>query len=246
MAEQIRTKGANAEPNYTNGPFIAKVVNHLDPKRMGALRVELLSHTNPGGQELFPRGQLFTAYYCSPFYGVNDAQSNSRNKQYAATQQSYGFWAVPPDPGTKVLVIFVENQTNQCYWIGCIQDEYMNSMVPGSHPTSSADLIYQEGLSDDLKGRRLPTGEYNKKLDHKGYDTARFQRPHNPLFAGALSTQGLLKDPIRGQTTSSARRDIPNNVYGWNTPGPVDKADGAPKGRYGEKKVPFLEYNPIT
>ena len=236
MSNEVkRSTGANPDKNFTNGPFVAKVVNHLDPKRMGALRVELLSYTNAGGQELFPPGQLFTAYYCSPFYGVNDNASNSRNKQYAATQQSYGFWAVPPDPGTKVLVIFVENQPNQCYWIGCLQDEFMNHMVPGSTPTSPAELIYQDDLADDLKGRRLPTAEFNKSLPHKGNDPDRYQRPHNPLFAGALSTQGLLKDPIRGQTTSSARRDIPNNVYGWNTPGPLDRRNGAPKGSYGEK-----------
>jgi len=236
MAGEIkRSEGAKPEKNFTSGPFLARVVNHLDSHRMGSLRVELLSFANPSGQEQFPAGQQFTAHYCMPFYGVNDAQSNTRNEQYAGTQQSYGFWAVPPDPGTKVLVMFVENKPNQCFWIGCVQDQYMNSMVPGSNPTSSADLIYQDGLTNDLKGRRLPTGEYNKKQTHKGYDPDRFKRPHNPLFAGALSTQGLLKDPIRGQTTSSARRDTPNTVYGWNTPGPLDKRDGAPKGSYGEK-----------
>ena len=84
MSNEVkRSTGANPDKNFTNGPFVAKVVNHLDPKRMGALRVELLSYTNAGGQELFPPGQLFTAYYCSPFYGVNDNASNSRNKQYS-------------------------------------------------------------------------------------------------------------------------------------------------------------------
>ena len=238
MAIEIkRSAGANPDQNNSNGPFIAKVVSHLDAKRMGALKVELLSFTQPGGQELFPPGQLFTAYYCSPFYGVNDVESNQKNFGYSGTQQSYGFWAVPPDPGTRVLVIFVENQPNQCYWIGCIQDEFMNHMVPGSTPTTRPGGIYQEDLTPDLKGKRLPTAEYNKKqVDiHKGNNPDRFLKSHNPLFSRVLTTQGLLQDPIRGQTTSSARRDIPNTVYGWNTPGPVDRRNGAPKGKYGEK-----------
>ena len=75
MAIEIkRSAGANPDQNNSNGPFIAKVVSHLDAKRMGALKVELLSFTQPGGQELFPPGQLFTAYYCSPFYGVNESR----------------------------------------------------------------------------------------------------------------------------------------------------------------------------
>ena len=158
MANEIkRSAGADPAKFNSNGPFIARVVSHLDAKRMGALKVELLSFTKPGGQELFPPGQLFTAYYCSPFYGVNDVESNQKNFGYSGTQQSYGFWAVPPDPGTRVMVIFVENQPNQCYWIGCIQDEFMNHMVPGSTPTTRPGGIYQEYLSNDLKGKRLPT-----------------------------------------------------------------------------------------
>ena len=43
MSNEVkRSAGANPNKNFTNGPFVAKVVNHLDPKRMGALRVELL------------------------------------------------------------------------------------------------------------------------------------------------------------------------------------------------------------
>ena len=50
-----------------------------------------------------------------------------------------------------------------------------------------------------------------------------------------LSTQGLLQDPYKRADNVRARRDIPNTVYGWNTPGPLDKRNGAPKGKYGEK-----------
>ena len=63
MAGEIkRSEGAKPEKNFTSGPFLARVVNHLDSHRMGSLRVELLSFANPSGQEQFPAGQQFTAH----------------------------------------------------------------------------------------------------------------------------------------------------------------------------------------
>lgn len=224
------------------GPFLAKVVNHLDPKRQGSLRVQLLTNTVSVGDNL-EEGQLFTANYCSPFYGVTDVKSNGKNNDYYNTQQSYGFWAVPPDPGTKVLVIFAEGSPNQCYWIGCVQDEYMNNMVPGGYPADKATNIVQDGIASNLKGKSLPVGEFNKSvsgngsgpLDRRvGNDPDKFPRPINPMMSNILAKQGLEEDVVRGTTTTSSRRDIPNTVYGWNTPGPLDKRDGRPKGNYGD------------
>ena len=224
------------------GPFLAKVINHLDPKRQGALRVQLLPNTVSGSDDL-DDGQLFTARYCSPFYGTTDVRSNGKNNDYYNTQQSYGFWAVPPDPGTKVLVIFAEGSPNQCYWIGCVQDEYMNMMVPGGYPADKSTNIVQDGILDDFKGKSLPVGEFNKSIGanatgpldiRKGNNPDKFPRPINPMMSLTLAKQGLEQDVIRGTTTTSSRRDIPNTVYGWNTPGPLDKRDGKPKGKYGD------------
>ena len=49
-----------------------------------------------------------------------------------------------------------------------------------------------------------------------------------------LEIQGLINDEVRGTTTTSARRDLPSSVYGWSTPGPIDKRNGAPKGQSGQ------------
>ena len=46
-----------------------------------------------------------------------------------------------PDPGTKVLVIFAEGKITQGYWIGCIQDEFMNFMVSGGYPTAKSEYV---------------------------------------------------------------------------------------------------------
>ena len=226
MNMQKRTSGD--QPNTSKlgvGPYVARVVSHLDPRRSGDLRVELLTTTGSGQDGFFEPGQLFTVRYCMPFYGVNDVNSNGKQPGYQYTQQSYGFWAVPPDPGTKVLVIFAEGQSNQGYWIGCIQDEYMNRMVPQGQVTEKPEYINQEdpALISDWKGKPLPVGEYNKKLTNNLQDPGMSIAHHNPLFAQALSTQGLIDDIHRGQSTASARRDIPSTVFGWNTPGPLDK-----------------------
>lgn len=235
-SNQINKRSAGAGLAKTStGPFIAKVINHLDAKRQGTLRVQLLTNTLPGGEK--DAGELFTARYLMPFYGVTNVESNTKNNDYYNTQQSYGFWAVPPDPGTKVLVIFVEGSPNQCFWIGCIQDEYMNYMVPGGYPADKASNIVQKDILADYKGKSLPVGEFNKAVDgenRRGVDPDKFQRPLNPMMANILGKQGLMEDIVRGLTTTSSRRDIPNTVYGWNTPGPVDKRPGRPKGKYGE------------
>tara|TARA_B100000123_G_C25740276_1_gene433558 strand:+ start:754 stop:3450 length:2697 start_codon:yes stop_codon:yes gene_type:complete len=234
MPENIRSIG-DKPAKMPMGPFEARVVSHLDPRRSGDLLVELLSNVTSGNDRGFEPGQLFTVRYCMPFYGVNNVDSNDKNKKYEGSQQSYGFWAVPPDPGSKVLVIFAEGQSNQGYWIGCIQDEYMNYMVPQGQPVDRAINIIQDGLSDDLKNRDLPVGEYNKKNVTSLKDPDEEPRPHNPFYSRSLANQGLTDDINRGQSTASARRDIPSTVFGMNSPGPLDRRDGAPKGNYGPR-----------
>ncbi len=234
MPENIRSIG-DTPSKMPMGPFEARVVSHLDPRRSGDLRVELLSNVTSGNDRGFEPGQLFTVRYCMPFYGVNNVESNDKNKKYEGSQQSYGFWAVPPDPGSKVLVIFAEGQSNQGYWIGCIQDEYMNYMVPQGQPVDRAINIIQDGLSNDLKNRDLPVGEYNKKNVPNLKDPDEEPRPHNPFYSRSLANQGLTDDINRGQSTASARRDIPSTVFGMNSPGPLDRRDGAAKGNYGPR-----------
>jgi hypothetical protein len=222
------------------GPYEAIVVNHLDPRYMGTLEVELLKYTSAGNTPE-RSGQLITVRYLSPFYGVTPSKGLANNDGYQYTQKSYGFWAVPPDIGTKVLVIFAEGNANYGYWIGCIQDDYMNFMVPdGRASTELTTEITPEGL----KGVKLPVGEYNKKVETgERVDPTLFNKPYNKDFTNILEVQGLLLDETRGVTTTSARREIPSMVFGWSTPGPLDKRQGSPKVEVGAKdkkaNVPF-------
>jgi|TARA_B110000261_G_scaffold54640_1_gene64419 predicted chitinase/uncharacterized protein (DUF2345 family) len=205
------------------GPFEAIIVNNLDPKYMGTLQVELLKSTGSGNQQN-RSGQVIEASYLSPFYGVTPVASASKNEGYRHTQQSYGFWAIPPDIGTKVLVIFVEGNTSKCFWIGCVQDEFMNFMVPGLAATSM--------LKDFNK--KAPAAEYNKltTTEPSNDPTTHRKSTHLDLLKNYI-TAGLSDDETRGLTSSSARREMPSAVFGWSTPGPLDKREGAPKSQQG-------------
>ena len=222
----------------SSGPFLAKVISHVDPKYSGDLKVELrtksMSNTDPSTE-----GQLLTARYLMPFYGVTHVRSNTPNASYRYTQQSYGMWMGPPDPGSTVMVIFVEGQHNMCYWIGCVQDEFMNFMVPGNASTSITD----ENTPAVLQGKKVPVGEYNKSFDFVGSaQPTNFPKPVNLDAVNQLNEAGLLEDEVRGINTSSARREAPSNVFGINTPGPLDKRPGAPRGTYGPTQDAIEQY----
>jgi len=217
-------------PIRGSGPYEAMIVNHLDPYMQGSLEVELLRR-NSAANSPQRSGQLVVVKYLSPFYGATPASGLKENDGYENTQKSYGFWAVPPDFGTRVLVIFAEGNPAYGYWIGCIQDSNMNFMVPDGRASTAATTDATPG---ELQGKKLPVGEYNKKLETGGkIDPNFFDKPYNKDFTGVLQTQGLLDDEARGTTTTSSRREVPSMVFGISTPGPLDKRRGSPKAKYG-------------
>lgn len=208
----------------------AIIVSHLDPTYMGNLEVELLQSSST---DALPRrtGQLITVRYLSPFYGVTTYKGITENDNFRSSQQSYGFWAVPPDIGTKVLVVFAEGNTSKGYWIGCIQDEGMNFMTPGAAVFTTNTT---SGTPPELTGKKLPVGEYNKITSEiTQVDTTTVPKSYNNDFTQVLEIQGLLEDETRGISTSSARREVPSMVFGISTPGPLDKRSTAPRSRYG-------------
>lgn len=207
------------------GPYLARVVSHLDKKFGGGLEVELIKSTTVSNSYEHAH-QTYTVYYASPFYGVTPLQKNDSNDAYSSSQQSYGFWAVPPDPGSLVMVVFIEGDVSQGFWIACIQNEYMNFMIP--EPRVSTTLT-SPATPSALAGKKLPVAEYNKFLanPNNNYPTSQ-PKPYNTTFVETLLEQGLLDDDVRGVTSTSARREAPSNVYGMSTPGPVDKRPGSP------------------
>jgi muramidase (phage lysozyme)/uncharacterized protein (DUF2345 family) len=213
------------------GPFEAIVVSNLDTTYMGTLKVDILRN-NSSGSLPEKLGTSIEVRYLSPFYGVTNPQHTTNNDGYAATQKSYGMWFVPPDVGARVLVTFAEGDIANGFWIGCVQDKFMNFMVPDGRASTS---LTTPQTPDNVQGLKLPTGEYNKKVEKgNGRDPTRYLKPYNKDFTQTLEVQGLIRDENRGLTSSSARREVPSTVFGISTPGPVDKRQGAPKGLKGE------------
>lgn len=233
MAQERRTPASieNNERNATrgNGPFLAKVVGHLDTTYMGTLEVELLKTTDSGNNSE-TSGQVIQARYLSPFYGVTPFSDTSENEGHQYTQKSYGMWMVPPDVGTLVVVIKIEGMDDRAYWIGCVQDQYMNFMVPNGGQATTE-------YNDQDTTRPLPVAEYNKRNeDAAGRNPTQFIHPVNEDFSQVLQNQGLDGCRIRGLSSSSARREAPSHVFGISTPGPQDRRPGAPTATVGTQE----------
>ena len=220
------------------GPYIGTVVNNEDPERMGRLEVIIGSNTGTDtGFSSSPEGyasQSVTCHYMSPFYGTktsanlygNDTDAND----YKSSRHSYGMWFTPPDIGTKVMVIFVEGDSNQAYWMGCIPEPNLNFMTPGIASSTNTG-IQATGDFDQSKQQmygtnNVPAGEINTRI--QAQSSTVIKQPIHP-FAETLRQQGLIQDTVRGTTSSSARRESPSQVYGISTPGRIDPAGKAVK-----------------
>jgi hypothetical protein len=211
------------------GPYVGIVKNNRDSARMGRLKVLIPSiHGDLSVKE----DQLITCEYLSPFYGSKTTRyvDKSDPNNYKSSQHSYGMWFVPPDIDTRVLVIFAEGQVEQAYWIGCIQDAFINHMVPGiaastnTNVTATGSELGEQGKQSLYGTDTVPSGEINKlsqsRVDSK-FTKSTISQPIHPQ-AELLRQQGLIQDTVRGTTSSSARRESPSQVYGISTPGRKD------------------------
>jgi hypothetical protein len=202
------------------GPYVGQVINNRDPSRMGRLSVNIPSIT---GQELGSQSQEIVCRYMTPFWGTKTPRylSEDNANSYDGSQHSYGMWMVPPDIGTKVMVIFVEGDANQAYWMGCIPEPFVNHMTPGIGASTNTGVATTGGDFDQNKQQlygtdNVPAGEVNRQILSKS--SGSIKQPIHP-FAETLRQQGLIQDTVRGTTSSSARRESPSQVYGISTPG---------------------------
>jgi predicted chitinase/uncharacterized protein (DUF2345 family) len=217
-----RTGFPLTDSDISQGPMLARVVNHLDPTYMGSLEVTVLREIPGEGTD---ESANIVVRYCSPFFG-STAQKFEGNDSanFDDVQKSYGFWMVPPDIGTTVMVMFVGGKVNQGFWFGCVPDLYQNYMTPGIAASQYSAITPEQEKKYGTK--YLPVAEYHKRsrtMEIPKPDT--FTKPIHP-FADRLLQQGLLTDTIRGVTSSSARREVPSQVFGISTPGPVDQSPG--------------------
>jgi len=216
MATETRTPSRRQN---NSGIYIGIVVNHLDTNFMGSIEVEITKRTSSGNLV-----DYVICDYASPFFGSTPNKGLGNNDDYSNTQKSYGFWAVPPDIGTRVIVVMPEGDFSKAFWIGCLPDTGINFMTPGYSSTT---------YNKDDTSKALPVGEYNKLTETgEGRDPTKFLKPVNTVEKERLEKAGLDVDHIRGTNTSSGRREAPSMVFGWSTPGPLD-LDG-PTHEYGK------------
>lgn len=214
MSEQKRSGFKLPHP----GPYVALITNYADSTYMGSFEAVLEQGL---GADKSLKGKTVLIHYSPPFYGATSSDFEGNDPtSFNDVQKSYGMWMVPPDLYTRVLCMFVESDSNQGYWIGCIQDRWQNHMVPGI--AASSNVAWAPGQQAKYGSMPVPVAEFLKKRKDAGSIKPNQElKPVHP-FADRLLKQGLLSDKYRGPTTSSARRETPSAVFGISTPGPLD------------------------
>lgn len=231
--------GANRQTGVKldSGPFIGIIKNNSDPARAGRLAVWVPAIS--GDEE--DADKWFVVRYASPFFGSTLGAAGDDTKSFATSQQTYGFWAVPPDLGNKVLITFVMGDPNQGFWFACIPTIVSTAMVPGlSRPFGNTNTV-SSGFGNGGFGRIankinsdpffgsgritsdsfLPTAELvdeNPSIDTNA-EFFNLPRVVHTWQANIVIEQGLDKDPVRGTVTSSSQRETPSQVIGLSSPG---------------------------
>lgn len=217
---QERRVSANKPINIGSGPYLAKIVGHLDPSFMGGLEVTIL---RSDGNIIGDAGQTYPVKYAPPFYGSTTFEYQGYNlDSYDDTQKSYGMWFTPPDIGVTVMVVFIDGSADQGYWTHCIPSRFVNNMVPAIGATDA--VIFAEGAADKYDVASMPVAEVNRRANDltRSLNIDKVPKPVHPI-ADRFLEQGTLADEVRGAVKSTSRRDVPNTVSGILTPGPVDR-----------------------
>jgi len=246
MALDKQKRSAQDQIQQFAGPYIGYVKNPTDQNRMGRLGVYIPDiHGAYDETNKNIGAQTITVQYCSPFAGQTPlSETGSGTREFAQTQKSYGFWMVPPDIDSKVLVMFANNNPNQGYWLGCVYEDLMNNMTPGLAASGNfvGNSEQNERYFEDLKfgdnentdqddPTPIPVAEAQRKAETSNIartntdarnDNAFRIRPVHVPATETLINQGLIRDTVRGTTSSSARRETPSQVFGISTPGPID------------------------
>ena len=207
----------------SGGPYIGIVKNNRDNTRMGRLQVYIESFG--GYDDENDQGWRWVSY-CTPFYGATPKGGSAGTGTFLdGNQQSYGMWFTPPDIGTQVLCIFVNDDPANGYYIGCLPTNGITRMIPAIGSVENANAQTQNAVQGEyLKSSpRLPVTEINNSPENpKTSESPTYfneKKPVHSYVAGILFQQGLNNDNIRGTIASSAQRESPSNCYGISTPG---------------------------
>lgn len=205
-------------------PYIGIVKNNLDPTRCGRMQVYIPDlGGNPDDQTNWR-----TVSYASPYMGYTKTEIDQGDipdlqNSFGHVSHTYGMWAVPPDIGVEVLVIFVAGDPMRGYWIACVNSNLSRHMLPA---LASSNLVDASGanaatMNSYVSGNVVPVVEFNENRveNQTNPNFYNINKPiHEPQYA-VLKYQGLDKDTVRGTITSSSQRETPSHVFGISTPG---------------------------
>ena len=217
MIEKREDQRENSQGSLTGAPYLAKIIGHADLLFQGGLEVVLIRDS---GNQVGNESQTYFVKYASPFYGCTPFEFTGQNVTADDSQMSYGFWGVPPDTGITGIVIFIDGKPDQGYWVANVQDKFQNHMVPAIGGTT----VYKTDEDYKQEEHPLPVVEHNRKANEgdKNLEIDKIPRAVHPI-ARRFKIQGLTRDEVRGTSTSTSRRDVPNMVFGMSSPGPVDR-----------------------
>lgn len=227
-ASRETTPGLKIDP----GPFIGVIKNNSDPARLGRLQVWI---PDLGGEEEVS-ANWYTVSYASPFFGSTLGIPGNTSER--SNQQTYGFWAVPPDLNNLVLVTFVMGDASRGYWFACVPNLQTQQMTPAiGRPANNSYTVpaffgQDRGIPDTFV--YLPAAEVNLESIEKDKDPNYLNAPRQILShqANIVINQGLETDSVRGSVDSSSQRESPSQVIGLSSPGrtiPDTAVDFAPE-----------------
>lgn len=200
-------------------PVIGIVKNNVDPTKSGRIQVYIAKFGSASPDD---SKSWVTVSYLSPFCGLSGGEGGGTEGygQYVGNPQSYGFWASAPDVGTQVLCIFVDGDTQNGFYIGCVPQAGMLNMTPAIG--ASTNIVPNDAEAKTYGGAdRLPAAEINAanpSIANSGSATSE-PKPVHSYQASILFDQGLIRDNSRGVISSSAQRETPSRVFGLSTPG---------------------------
>lgn len=244
MAIEKRTPIREEEGKLSKGIMLAKVVGYIDPSFMSGLEVTLLREN---GNNIGELSQTYPVKYATPFYGTTAYEyMGLNNNDFQDTQKSYGMWFPTVEIGTTVLVVFIDGNPSDGYFIGCVPGRFANQMIPAIGGSTEFDATDDQKAKYDTK-QPLPVGEVNRKANslEKNLSVDKIKKPVHPI-ADVFLQQGLLEDDVRGVTTSTSRRDSPTSVFGISTPGPFDRSSSGKKNFVGKPQSKSPQPVPVS
>ena len=169
------------------------------------------------------RAGWIQCYPLLPYAGTDfnrvRSSPDGRNARETGNSNSYGFW-FQPRIGDHVGILYDHADPGHGFWIGCLPRPFSNFSMPGVSGVQKSTL--SETLNTQFFSKTTPANSIVPSMDKINEEGSgkRFTGTFAPTeFTNNLLEAGLISDPLRGASVSSARRESPSYVVGLKSPG---------------------------